>query len=758
MEQLEALQKLYESIFKGPEVLQGIEPDSIVGKQAQDVAELVRLRQAGREWDSDVCGRLVENVDDVECLLKIGNICQLTGHWNEAVRGYERVLEKTNDDEVVSIVYNNLGLVYADKGEWDKAIEFYEKSLETKEKVGDVHGMARTYNNLGLVYADKGEWDKTIEFYDKSLETFEKVDDVHGMAQTYGNLGIVYARKGEWDKAIEFYEKSLETKEKVGNVHGMAQTYNNLGLVYADKGEWDKAIEFYEKDLKISEKVGDVHGMAQTYGNLGIAYARKGEWDKAIEFYEKYLKILEKVGDVHGMAQTYGNLGLVYADKGEWDKAIKFYEKNLETFEKVGDVHGMGVTYSNIGKLYLEKSKLQQAKENLEKSIKLINLDARPDYPNAMNWLALCYIKLAEQKKSVSINDTKNRKNLIEKASAYYICAAEKYRETYHLYLARMPESLLADSHIASALSIAVLNPFIKDDKKAIEGLDSAVNELETSLQYADDVVKTRIEGSILGFHARKNVRMVNISDNKEEQDELLNKIILGMKTAAKKFEETGDKEREMDCKGCACLYEGLQHLHNGLKPDNPQEFMRAREKFRESEECYSSAGSKLGTEIIKILNNELTPKMEELLDYVDEKIMKKEPITRRERQELFSGILNVLEQVSFSGLSNLFHAYIFDPMLDYKVGKIGEKENIPQLKVIPTIKEPIPVVIENPPHGFFSNFLNIVLLAILIGFLSNLGIFYAGNEFLNQYQYPIVGGISIIILIILSYQKYQQS
>ena len=80
MEQLEALQKLYESISKGPEVLQGIEPDSIVGKQAQDVAELVRLRQAGREWDSDVCGRLVINVDDVGCLLEIGDICQFTGH------------------------------------------------------------------------------------------------------------------------------------------------------------------------------------------------------------------------------------------------------------------------------------------------------------------------------------------------------------------------------------------------------------------------------------------------------------------------------------------------------------------------------------------------------------------------------------------------------------------------------------------------------------------------------------------------------
>ena len=32
-----------------------------------------------------------------------------------------------------------------------------------QERVGDIHGMAQTYNNLGLVYARKGEWDRAIE-------------------------------------------------------------------------------------------------------------------------------------------------------------------------------------------------------------------------------------------------------------------------------------------------------------------------------------------------------------------------------------------------------------------------------------------------------------------------------------------------------------------------------------------------------------------------------------------------------------------
>ena len=74
MEQLEALQRLSESISKGNEVLRDIDPDEVAGDQAQDIGALIRLRQAGEEWDDTLCCRLVEGVDDIPCLVKMGDI------------------------------------------------------------------------------------------------------------------------------------------------------------------------------------------------------------------------------------------------------------------------------------------------------------------------------------------------------------------------------------------------------------------------------------------------------------------------------------------------------------------------------------------------------------------------------------------------------------------------------------------------------------------------------------------------------------
>ncbi|RIK54678.1 hypothetical protein DCC62_31720, partial [candidate division KSB1 bacterium] len=103
---------------------------------------------------------------------------------------------------------NNLGLAYFQKGEWDKALEYYQQSLTAKERLGDAFGMAQTFNNLGMVYANKGEWDKAIEFYQNALQTMERLGDAQGMAQALNNLGMVYGDKGEWDKAIEYYQQS----------------------------------------------------------------------------------------------------------------------------------------------------------------------------------------------------------------------------------------------------------------------------------------------------------------------------------------------------------------------------------------------------------------------------------------------------------------------------------------------------------------------------------------------------------------------
>ena len=229
--------------------------------------------------------------------------------------------------------------------EYDKALEYYEKSLTIILKVhGDQHSLAAdAFNKLGIVYRTKGEYDKAIEFYDKALAIRLKVlgDQHPSTGISYNNLGLVYKFQGKYDKAIEFYDMALAIKLRVhGNQHpSTGNTYGNFGSVYMSKEEYSRAIEYFDKALAIRLKVhGDQHpSTGASYGWLGSVYWAKGEYDKAIEYHEKSLAILLKVhGDQHTSTGTsYNSLGNSYKEKKQYSTAKQYFQKAHDIFLKI---------------------------------------------------------------------------------------------------------------------------------------------------------------------------------------------------------------------------------------------------------------------------------------------------------------------------------------------------------------------------------------------------------------------------------------
>ena len=146
--------------------------------------------------------------------------------------------------------YNNSGKNFYEKGEYDKAIEYFEQALAIlRKKLGEEHlYTANTYDNLGKAYVGKSEFDLPLNY-----------------------SGLPYDDEGIYDKAIECYEKALEIRlKKLGEEHTeTVATYDNLGITYASKSEYDKAIKCLEKVLEIrTKKLGKFHM------DTGIVYRR----------------------------------------------------------------------------------------------------------------------------------------------------------------------------------------------------------------------------------------------------------------------------------------------------------------------------------------------------------------------------------------------------------------------------------------------------------------------------------------------------
>ena len=644
-------------------------------------ADMGKLPKAAELYQKslETCEKIGDIKGAAQTYGNLGSVYSRMGEWNKAIELYQKILgtfEKLGDLQGAAQAYNNLGSVYSIVGEWNKAIEFHQKSLETCEKLGDVKGVAQTYGNLGSVYSRMSEWIKAIEFYQKSLETLEKFGDTQGAAKTYNNLGLVYADMGEWIKAIEFYRKSLETYEKLGYVHGASQTYGNLSSAYYRMGEWNKAIELYQESLGTFEKLGDILGASQMYNNLGLVYAGMGEWTKAIEFYQKSLVTKEKLGDIKGAANTYNNLGSVYHKMSELPKAIEFYQKSLKTSEKLGDIHGKGTTLMNLGKLHLDKKppEPEEGRKYLEESVKLLNKEARPDYPNALNWLALCYHKLGAQKKREAKQDRKNQDELVKISSNFFSRASELYKDVARLPRVNLP-SLKMYVHLDKGFSLSVMNVTEENDKNALKILDSALLEFRKALEFADEKEKIKLEGVISDHEAKKYIRLAAIEKNPDKQNQMLDKAIEALLNAASDFEKLEDKElcSKSTCEGCAHLFKGLKLFRNGVKAYNQSKtktniaFNASLDELEKARKCYEKAENELGEDTAKILN--------ESFDYVEDLIRGKDEMFVTKASRKFN---TIIEELSAVGLRKMVKMYTFDESMNVKKEEsIGSSGNV---------------------------------------------------------------------------------
>ena len=335
--------------------------------------------------------------------------------WLKEINLEYYICENADDQKHFAYACFDIATIYNLIGDYDNALEYYNKALAIFEKVlGTEHlHTASTYNSIGCVYNSMCDYDKALDYTNKALAICEKVlgTEHPDTALTYNSSGVVYHSMGDYDKALEYYNKALAIYEKVlGTEHlYTASIYNNIGAFYGDMGKhdnkivcynstynmtnivchkrsyYDIALEYCNKALTIYEKVfGTAHpDTASTYNNIGAVYYDIGDYDKALDYTNKALTIYEKVfGTEHpNTVSRYDNIGAIYYDKGDYDKALEYYNNALEIREKVlGTKHpDTASTYRNIGDVFCKMIEYENLVEYIEKTAASLGISPDKD-------------------------------------------------------------------------------------------------------------------------------------------------------------------------------------------------------------------------------------------------------------------------------------------------------------------------------------------------------------------------------------------
>ena len=142
----------------------------------------------------------LERVAEYEYFYQKGAALYQMGKLEDATNSFEKALKIKNAPEAKSMtsqIYNLLGMKETEGRNYDKAIEFFEKSFNILNSSQPLLGISN-------VYILKGDPDKALYTLGKTLELYP------GSAKVYYNLGQIYYQKGDEEKATICWRKALE--------------------------------------------------------------------------------------------------------------------------------------------------------------------------------------------------------------------------------------------------------------------------------------------------------------------------------------------------------------------------------------------------------------------------------------------------------------------------------------------------------------------------------------------------------------------
>ena len=330
--------------------------------------------------------------------------------------------------QLIQQTYGLIGEILQNVGLDDLALEYFNQSIKQYQALPDSEKKFPTINyppwiilNIGNIYLQNRDLDKAYQKYSQAIDLFEKIKDNDikfiGLNTSYSNIGLIEDLKGNLDKTdsiyFQVYQKRMTRPKHEDILYSLSQLLsveirkNELSVAQSRLKEIDTYYVGLSSDLR--DKKGSLirRNYGYSYLVFGAYYQSIKEYDKAIDYLTKSKKIMYDFPDEltslgSRFAECY--LGLNDLKMAEQVAKQNLQIKNLNKKEKK-------YNYKVLENVY-KKKKLDAEIIKIKDSLILLSSSSFSSaLANKLGKLEI-NLNLAESKRLINENKLKSNRQL----------------------------------------------------------------------------------------------------------------------------------------------------------------------------------------------------------------------------------------------------------------------------------------------------------------------------------------------------------
>ncbi|MBN1897965.1 MAG: diguanylate cyclase, partial [Spirochaetes bacterium] len=233
-------------------------------------------------------------------------------------------------------------------GRYKETISSFMEYLEISEKIKDDYGTCSSESSIGLAYLELGDFDKAEEWFRRSIGLSEEKKILYIMCYAYIHMGELLLEKKEWNESIEYLKKAEKLyKENNFLKDWTSILYHHMADAYIEEyKEKNQGIELKEKKEKIKQikktckkALKEIKHWANHYSAAlrvtGKYYALIKKKTKAQRFFKKSINHAHLINRPYELGRSLYEYGDFLDSIGKNDQARTRWQEAFDIFNEI---------------------------------------------------------------------------------------------------------------------------------------------------------------------------------------------------------------------------------------------------------------------------------------------------------------------------------------------------------------------------------------------------------------------------------------